>query len=904
MSVRSTKETVLGFAARLRSMYRGLMHRTNVEHDMRDEFEHHLAERADHLVRLGMAPRDAQQQARREFGHMDTHRANAREALGLKSITRLQFSWIDVKLGVRMLVKYPVLNLAAVFALAIGIPVGLAPTHLARALEAPLPGDADNRVRAIRFWDPLSSSVIPTSTDDFKYWSENLRRFSSIGSFRTSSFNVSRAGEKAVLADGAHVSSAVFEILGAHAETGRVLGASDFAPDAPDVVVIGHGLWSSRFGQDANVLNKDLRIGRKLYKIVGVMPDGFAFPSDESLWIPLRISSTSGSEEKSPVQIVGRLADGVSAAQAQAELSLKRLPESSSSPVDDREMRARVRAEVVPFGLLYLSLPSGGLEALPEFLYVQALMVVILLVACGNVAMLVFARTATRLREIAIRTSLGASRARIVSQIFTETFILAVVAAGIGIVVFDWLLRHVNIASLAGETQLPYWLSLGLTKTTALSGLLFAIVSATVAGVVPAVVITGRSSAQHMRGGSRLRFGRLTGALVVADIAVSVAAVGMAFAISGHATDLQAANRASGLVASEYLMAEFRLSDGDDQQTRRAKTQLDLASALKREASIKQVTFGDALPRMEHRSRAFEIAGIERAKNAPLRWTRTARVDVDYFSALETPILSGRNFSSADATENTRVAIVNSAFVKRVFGGRDPIGERVRFHAQSESADNAWYQIVGVVGQLGVNIVNPDHGEAVYLPAEPGTINPLRVAIHTSAMPATMVSRIREVSATVDPEIVMAKAAVLSDVRQGDWYLVMGLAAGLIALVVVLIALATTGLYAMLSLSVTERTREIGIRSALGATRTSLLTAVLKRSLVQIGLGAAIGLPLAIRFAFELTASTGSSSVVQSVAIALGLSVSLVAFVVVSSCLVPTRRILSVQASEAMRADG
>src|SRR5689334_2034768 len=454
--------------------------------------------------------------------------------MGLASFAQVRVSRIDVKVALRMLRKHPILNLAAVFALVVGIPVGLAPSHIARALEAPLPGDASNRVRAIRHWDPMSSAVAQTWDDDFTFWTQTLRSFSSLGAFRTSSYNVAAVGGQAAPAAGAQVSASVFQMLGARPLLGRALEADDFADGAPDVAVIGHSLWSSRFGQDPTLLGRSIRVGRKLHVVVGVMPDGFAFPTNEALWVPLRLTSVGGARERTRVQVLGRLADGVSAQQAQAELTSVGLPPATSA--NDARERARLRAEVVPFGLLYLGLPAGGLASLPEFRWVQALMFVLLLVACGNVAMLVFARTATRLRELAIRTSLGASRARIVSQIFVETFVLAVIAAGVGLLAVNWGINHVNIAAIAGQSRLPYWLSLDLTLSTALNALAFVVVSATVAGVIPAVFITGRSIAQNMRGGSRVRFGRITGALVIADIAVSVGAVGMAFAVSGHAT--------------------------------------------------------------------------------------------------------------------------------------------------------------------------------------------------------------------------------------------------------------------------------------------------------------------------------------------------------------------------------
>ncbi|MDF2771831.1 MAG: MacB-like periplasmic core domain protein [Geminicoccaceae bacterium] len=898
--------SVAGLEARARAMYRALFHRARVEQEMREEFQHHLAERAETLVRAGLTPDAANARARREFGHEGSHREEARAAMGLASFAQLRFSWLDVKLGFRMLPKHPMLNLAAVFALAVGIPVGLAPSHLARALEAPLPGDSDNRVRAIRHWDPLSAGVAPTWDGDFTFWAQTLRSFSSLGAFRTSGYNVASADGRggAAPAAGAQLSSSVFQMLGTRPLLGRVLEAADFAAGAPDVVVIGHSLWSSRFGQDPEVLGRSIRIGRNLHVVVGVMPDGFAFPTNEALWLPLRLTSVGGLSERMRVQVLGRLADGVSAHQAQAEISSHGPPPPISvATASEARERARLRAEVVPFGLLYLGLPAGGLASLPEFRYVQALMFVLLLVACGNVAMLVFARTATRLRELAIRTALGASRARIISQIFVEALLLAVIAAGVGVLVFDWALDHVNLAGLAGESQLPYWLSLGLTGETVLSALAFAAVSATVAGVLPAIVITGRGISQNIRVGSRVRFGRLTGALVVADIAVSVAAVGMAFAVSGHATDLEAANRATGIPASEYLAVEFRLPEGA-----RTSTQRELVAALEREPGVRRVAVGDVLPRMEHRSRPYELDGVERASDAPLRWTRLARVDVDFFDALGAPILGGRDFVRTDAGEGSRVAIVNTAFVQRALEGQDPIGRRVRLATMSNTGDTgnaAWYEIVGVVGPLGVNVLNADRGEAVYLPAAPGTINPMQLAVHVGVRPASLTPRVRELAMAVDPGLVMGRASVLSDVRQGDWYLVMGLAAGLLVLVGVLIALATSGLYAMLSLSVSERTREIGIRSALGASRRGLLLTILKRSLVQIGLGAVIGLPIAARSVFELTGTPeGGGSVLQSMAVALGLSTGIVLLVGLSSCLVPTRRVLAIEAREAMHADG
>lgn len=906
--------------ARARAFVRALAHRGRAEREMREEFEHHLAARTDDLVREGLAPDEARRQAQREFGHAGTYRTEAREAMGLASFAQVRFSWLDIKLGLRMLPKHPVLNLAAIFALAVGIPVGLAPSHLARALEAPLPGDADDRIRAIRHWDPLSSAVAPTWEGDFTHWAGTLTSFSSLGAFRTSDYSVASAGSAAVPAPGAQLSRTVFPMLAARPLLGRVLEERDFDAGAPEVVVIGHALWSSHFGRDAAILGRAIRIGRELHTVVGVMPEGFTFPANELLWLPLRSASVGGEEVRATVQVLGRLHDGVSEDAAQSELAMHGRPALAGlASAGEMEERARLRAEVVPFGLLFLGLPAGGLASQVEFRFVQALMLALLLVASGNVAMLMFARTATRLREIAIRSALGASRMRIVSQIFVETLLLAVIAAGAGVLAADWVLRHVNVAAIAGAPALPYWLSLGLTPRTVLSALGLAALSATIAGALPAIIITGRAIAQGMGGGARVRFGRLTGALVVADIAVAVAAVAMAFAVSGHATAMQRSDRVAGIVAAEYLAVELRRPEAADvsdavasdtgavaEALRRASDQVrGLVATLEREPGVRRVAVGNVLPRMEHPSRPFEVDGAAGSTAARRRWTRVAQVDPEFFGALGAPVLHGRDFARTDLEGDARIAIVNTAFVERNLGGGDAIGRRVRFPAHHGRGEAVWHEIVGVVGHLGVSLTNAERGEAVYLPAAPGSIEPLRLAVHTMQAPAALAGRVRALVASVDPDFVVTRTTPLVEVRQGDWYLVMGVAAGLVALAAVLVALATSGLYAMLALSVTERTREIGIRAALGAPRGKLLLTILRRPLVQIGLGAVIGLPFAVQFLLELSGvDERAASPALAIVGALGLAMGIVCLVGVSSCLVPMRRVLAVDASEAMRAEG
>ncbi|MEQ9569887.1 MAG: permease prefix domain 1-containing protein, partial [Longimicrobiales bacterium] len=222
---------IVRFLARTRSLIRGMTRRSELERDMREEFRAHIALRTDDLVRQGVSRHEAAHRAHLEFGHEEAHRESARRARGLAWLDHLRFSWIDVRLGLRMLVKHPGLTVVAAFALAVGIPVGMAPSHLADALERPLPEDPENRVRAIRFWDPAMARSVSPSTADLERWSAELSSASAVGGYRTFSVQIDAEGRAAAV-PAAVVTASVFEILRRPALLGRTLGAADEAPGA------------------------------------------------------------------------------------------------------------------------------------------------------------------------------------------------------------------------------------------------------------------------------------------------------------------------------------------------------------------------------------------------------------------------------------------------------------------------------------------------------------------------------------------------------------------------------------------------------------------------------------------------------------------------------------------------
>ena len=927
--------------SRLRSLARGLVHRADVEDEMCEEFRHHIALRTEDLVASGLSPEEASRRAHREFGHVESHREAARASRGLHLVDQVRFSWVDVKLGLRMLKKHPGLTLVASFALAVGIPVGMAPVHLASALNAPLPEDHADRVRMIRFWDPAAVSAEAPAFREFARFRQELATFDALGAFRASAYNVDSEDDRGAPVSAAEMTASGFGVLGVRPLLGRALTPRDEAVGAPEVVVIGYDLWRNRFGGDPHLVGQTIRLGQVPHRVVGVMPKGFLFPVRQQLWVPLREPAGGAADADFAVRVFGRLKDGISQTEAQAELGAV----ASRRLADEPEERLRYRAEVVPFGIGAIGLPRGGLAGLPEFYLFEILALALLFVACSNVAMLVFALTATRFQELAVRSALGAGRARIVSQIFVETLVLAIGSAGVGLVTIGWLLEQARRLAVARGFDLPYWLHLGISGESIVWAILLAVLSATIAGVVPALKLTGTKIHESIKaaeaGRSGIRFGGVTGVLIVADVALAVSVTGLALALALYLWDVATPGDRVGIPAGEYLAAEVWLpaseleepaagaegvdGTGTDDSAQRldeegiarrlGPTQRLLVERLKAEPGVRGVAVASALPRMDHRTERVEIDGesgpdgFGQAGSQGSWRVRTATVDVDYFAELDRPIVAGRGFDRSDLLRDASPVVVNTLFAERLLSGRSPVGLRMRFVSPKAGDTTPWHEIVGVVGPLGMNVLNPQGDPGVYLPAAPGGIHPFQLAIHLGGSPETFAPRLREILTEVDPAAVLGAPVVLDRVYPGDWYLMGAIVGGLGLLVVILIGLGASGLYAILSFAVSERTREIGIRAALGASRGAVVMTVLRRSALQVVAGALLGLPVAAWLLVALRsdavagAAAGGSSSTPLVLAALAFAVGIVAVIGAFSSVAPLRRALSIEPSSALRGE-
>ena len=827
-----------------------------------------------------------------------------------------RLSLVDVKLGLRMLVKYPGLTSVALIALAVGIPVGLAPAHLASALEAPMPVNEGARLRLLRYWDLNAGHTRPTTFEDYRRWRDALTSFETLGAARTASYNLDPGNGQTAPVAGAEVTASTFALLRTPPLLGRTFVAADEVPGAPVAAIIGHELWRGRFEGDAAVVGREIRLAGVPCTVIGVMPEGFRFPIRQQLWLPMRDRVSAGPDDGRPLSIIGRLADGVPVEQAEADLAAV----WRATAVDSRPSDERLVPEVVPTAFMVMGgLPKGGFRALPEFTLVRALTLLPLLVACVNVGLMIFARTASRTTEFAVRTALGASRARILTQVFTESLVLAVLAAGLGLLLIGVLLRSPMTAAMerlgTGEAALAWWIDPSLTGATVLWGLALAGLSAVIAGVLPALRVTRRSLQQTLqRGPARLsgvRVGGLSGALIAVDVAVAVAVVGFSVALADKARDTMRNGEAVGIDASRFLAAELRLSalapDGGvtDRiafRTRMAATQEALVERLRAEPGVRAVAAGSALPRMDHAIGFVEVEGEALPVGARGRRVRTARVGVGFFDALGHPVLAGRRFTAADLEEGAPAVIVNTTFVKRLLDDRNPIGLRVRYRSGGGEAPGPWHEIVGVVGHLGMHVLTPEQDEGIYHPLAPGAIHPVRLAIEVGDDPERFTPRLRALAGEVDPHAVIAGPTALDRVYEGDSYLIAAMAAGSVLLIGVLLTLAASGIYAIMSFTVAARTREIGIRVALGADPFSIAFHVARRAMIQLGIGVLLGLPIGARIFFELQADAGRDpSAILTTLLALVPGVGVMVLVGLIACAAPTRRALRISPVEALK---
>ena len=810
-------------------------------------------------------------------------------------------SWLDWKLGARLLLKYPALTIIGGLSLAGAIAIGAVGIEVAgELLYKRLPFDQGGRVVRLETQDTAASRVEPRVLHDFAIWRRSLKTVAELGAARVSERNVLTSEGRVEALRVAEITASAFPLTRVPPLLGRPLQPTDEMPGAEPVVLLGYDVWQRQFLHDPAIVGHVVTVGRTARTVVGVMPPRFGFPHNQQVWVPLPIQDAPPRGGPA-VQVFGRLADGASWQDAAAELDVVSARLAADQPATHAQLRTRVRA--------FAGRTPGDPLRL-EDLAVHAIVLLLLGAVSANVATLIFARTAMREPEMVVRHALGASRARVVAQIVTEGLVLALAAAVLGLVVAQTTVPYAwaRASQIIGD-GLPFWVDLTLEPATIAYALLLALVAAALIGVLPALKATGASVQRGLQGitstGGTMKFGGMWSFIIGAQVAFTLLFVPAAAGVSGNLLRNQA--RWAEFPAERYLT--FRLSMDnealagehgvpDDGQiaARRGRAYEELANRLRQEPGVTQVTFGDRLP-----ANAPELVRVELEQDGapPVRMRGydeghlgMAAVGAGYHDAFGASIVAGRGLHAADAGAPNRPVVVNEAFMREV--GRNPVGARVRtLLPGTEREPGPWHEIVGVVGDLGM----ADSGEAeyIYRAASAAELDPVVVAVRVSGYAAPLAPRVAALARQVDAGLQLRNIVTLDViVTQAQMGLVIGsVVYGSILLVALVFSAAS--LYALMAVAVARRTREIGIRVALGANPRRVLRTVFARAARQLGGGIIAGNSLILLLAWRADSLTGDllvSSVITSV---------IMAAVGVLACAAPARRALRVQPTEALR---
>jgi putative ABC transport system permease protein len=839
------------------------------------------------------------------------------------------FSSLDFTLAWRMMLRYPALSVVGVFGMAVGIAVAAgAFTVVAMLTDTRLPLPDGDRVVAMVSTDASTSARELRLANDYAAW-RAMASMQDVGIDRVVTRNLIMAGRTPEPVTVVETVPAAFRIAGISALRGRYLMPEDEARDAPDAVVIGYDEWVRRFEGDSDIIGRSLQLGAVTYEIVGVMPEGFAFPVNHTFWIPWRFDPSRYQPRTGPrVSIYGRLTPGATLESAQAELTAIGRRAAADSPSTHQHLRPRV----LPYVYAFTDMGEAG-----NLLAMQAIelsLVLLLIVVCVNVAILVYARTATRQGEIAVRTALGASRQRIVAQLFFEALTLASVAGVIGVFLVSIALPQLEAAFLdIVGGRMPFWLDFSLTTGTATFVIALTLLAAGIVGVLPALKATHRNVHTRLQAltagsGSRMQMGRAWTLLIVAQVAMTVALLpaAMFFTWDGLRLRTGHAGFASQTFVSVSLAMDRTLESPvrvDDRlfKFRFAVVHRELDRRLRTEPQVVDTTFSLVDAGQEF-AMALEAEGQPLPAN-PVRYNiqegsrlghlvRYNKVAINFFRAFDVPVVLGRDFSPADL--GTNHVIINRTLARMAFGTANPLGGRIKYVGRSREADEdddypqrlatipasipleAWYEIVGVVPDFPVNELEPNR--RVYHPVTFGDVYPVRVGVRMRAGdPATFSAALRDATAAVSPDLQVRDVTtteILAQREQG-MFRIIGFAVGLVMLSV--IVLSAAGIYSLMSFTVARRRREIAIRAALGADRQQLLLGIFSRALGQLAIGALSGMLGAIGLEQLLDGDMlqGQGAVILPLVAIVMVAVGFV------SVLGPAREGLRIQPTEALR---
>jgi predicted permease len=763
----------------------------------------------------------------------------------------------DVRSGLRLLVKYPTLSLVAVLTLGLGIGLGTTVFCVVNAAlfkGLPFP-DADRIVAVVTTNPGQRQPQQPVNGQDLAVWQARQTAFERIGAYGFGPVNLSTVrGEGASGGDdggrperfnGGLLTVGAFEAIGVQPALGRGFRAGDDAPGAEPVIIIGHRIWRERFARSPDIIGKSIRANGVFRTVIGVMPEHFGFPILQEVWTPLVMTSGAAGGASLPrdqgpfYPVVGRLKPGASIKEARTQAATIASQLEQEFPNTNKGVGANVlrySESIFPpeiFALLVTMLAAG---------------LGVMLIACVNVSNLLVARALMRRHEIAVRMALGAGRGRVVRQQLTEVFVLAALGGALGVVLavggVRWFTQTLSV------NPPPFWITFDLDVRVMLfvSGLIGLATFA--AGALPAIhatrVTPGAVLKDDSRGTTSAGLGRVSSGLVIAELAVSC---GLLIAAGLMVKSIVQVKNVQMPFAIEHVLTARVDLPRDHYPDSAASIRFfeALLPKLRAVPGIESVTLSDGLPAAGNGTVPVQIEGKAYPNPNDTPIAREGIVTEGYFETFQVRIKSGREFAAGDTSTSPPVAIVNESFARLHFPGVDPVGHQMK--KARPGSHEPWLTIVGVVPDLVMEGIGNNNSSPVgyYIPiAQSDVANGVRIAVRTRGDAAAMTPLVRAAVAGLDGDLALYDVRTMKTVieQQTVFYTIFGtffMAFGFCALF-----LAAAGLYGVMSFAVTQRTREMGVRSALGAQGAQLIALIMRKSVVQLAIGLAAGLALAL----------------------------------------------------------
>ncbi|MDB4915435.1 MAG: permease [Gemmatimonadetes bacterium] len=799
----------------------------------------------------------------------------------------------ELRRAARSLWRYPTITILA--AVALGLGIGL-PTAMFSIIDAAvirgLPIAEPRRLMHLeRHRIGTTGEGIGAAARDYTMWTAQQRSFAALGAFRTATATL-RVGSNVDRWPVAFVTPNTFGILGARPERGRMLTDDDAHADATPAIVLSFNAWRDRYGSDAGLVGRTISVDGVGRTVVGIMPSGFRFPSNEDAWLPLEIPVTAEESAGTTFEVFGALRPGITRDAAHAELAVIARRVADAFPATNAGLDVAVK----PFAERFI-----GETATTQLFVVLAAVLLVLVVACANVANLLLVRAVHRAREVALSMALGASRRRIVTQLLMESLLLALVGSALGLVV-----AKLCVTALARTfvSKLPYWVEPRLDARVLLFGMVLTVAAAVLAAVVPALRISADSLSRTVRDNSSgtasaSSSGRMMRGLIVVELALSMGLMVNAALLSLGAD--RARHVEMGVPRTGVFIARVSVPESFS-SVQRLDFFRQLEQRIQNDPSVAGAGLMSALPGTHAPFRRVAVEGVSYQDKNDVPSARYAVASPAMLPALHVAPLSGRLIESHDLAGSDLVVLVNERFAKRFLANVEPIGHRIRLG----TADSLpWRTIVGVVPNLwmGAFDASPDRNPAgVYVPLAQAVPLSASIAVQVrSGPPLAIASAVRAAAFAINPEVPIYDIRDIPQlVDDGTWFY--GMVAGILGVCgAAALLLATVGVYGVIAFSVGRRRREFGVRMALGADSRSIVALVVQQGFVPVAAGLGIGAVLAVVLArgvgsliFEVSPS--NPAVYAGVA-------AMLAAVALVAMLTPTMSAARISPSEALRSD-